>query len=76
MLPVSHILYVVDALQLLQQRRCQVKRLGKTPHAAGRGEETDNICKCLPFRLIDCHSRRDSDRKSSSAEFEENGGHN
>jgi hypothetical protein len=32
-----------------------------------------NTYKCLPLILIDYHSKGDFDRKSSSAQFEENG---
>lgn len=40
MLLIYHFLYAVNALQQLQQGRCQMKMLGKMPHRAGHEKET------------------------------------
>jgi hypothetical protein len=48
-LSIYHFLYVVNGLQQLQQRRCQMKRIGKMPHRAGRVKSDD--CRHITTRL-------------------------
>ena len=78
MLSNCHFRYDVDGLQYLQQRRCQMKRIGKIPHTAGHGTNRRwwiycNTVKRLPLSLADGQRKSDFDRKPSYAHFARNG---
>jgi hypothetical protein len=60
---IYHFLFAVDAFKHLQQRRCQMKKIGEMTHRDGKEEKRVMVdllknVYCQRFSLTDCHSKR------------------